>query len=76
MTIFPDNQVMLLNRIGRCVQVPARRSAGRDEARIAAWRDETRPVARPAADLGAWLRNSGHGVRLTQSWPCSCGLSS
>jgi transposase len=37
---------LLLHRIGWSVQVPARRAAERDEARIAAWREETWPVAK------------------------------
>jgi transposase len=45
---------LLLHRIGWSVQVPARRAAERDEARIAAWREETWPVVkRTVADLGA-----------------------
>jgi len=32
---------LLLHRLGWTVQVPARRAAERDEARIAAWREET-----------------------------------
>jgi transposase len=32
---------LLLHRIGWSVQVPARQAAERDEARIAAWREET-----------------------------------
>src|SRR5882724_1555960 len=35
---------LLLHRIGWSVQVPARRAAERDEARIAAWREERWPV--------------------------------
>jgi len=35
---------LLLHRIGRSVQVPARRAAERDEAAIAVWREETWPV--------------------------------
>ena len=35
---------LLLHRIGWSVQVPARRAAERDEAAIAAWRQETWPV--------------------------------
>jgi transposase len=35
---------MLLHRIGWSVQVPARRAAGRDEEKIAVWREETWPV--------------------------------
>jgi Winged helix-turn helix len=43
---------LLLNRIGWSVQVPARQAAGRDEASIARWREETWPVLkRTAADL-------------------------
>jgi transposase len=35
---------VLLHRIGWSVQVPARRAAERDEAAIAAWREEAWPV--------------------------------
>jgi transposase len=35
---------LLLHRIGRSVQVPARQAAERDEARIAAWPEEAWPV--------------------------------
>ena len=35
---------VLLHRIGWSVQVPARRAAERDEAAVAAWREETWPV--------------------------------
>jgi transposase len=35
---------VLLHRMGWSVQVPARRAAERDEAAIAAWREETWPV--------------------------------
>jgi len=37
---------LLLHRIGWSVEVPARRAAERDEARIAAWREETWPVVK------------------------------
>jgi transposase len=37
---------LLLHRAGWSVQVPARRAAERDEARIAAWREETWPVVK------------------------------
>ena len=37
---------MLLRRLGWSVQVPARRAAERDEAAIAAWREETWPVVK------------------------------
>jgi transposase len=37
---------LLLHRIGWSVQVPARRAAERNEARIAAWREETWPVVK------------------------------
>jgi transposase len=37
---------VLLHRIGWSVQVPARQAAERDEARIAAWREETWPVVK------------------------------
>ena len=35
---------VLLHRIGWSVQVPARRAAGRDEDKIARWREDTWPV--------------------------------
>jgi transposase len=37
---------VLLHRLGWSVQVPARRAAERDEARIAAWREEAWPVVK------------------------------
>ena len=37
---------LLLHRIGWSVQVPARRAAERDEAAIAAWREETWPTVK------------------------------
>jgi transposase len=37
---------LLLHRIGWSVQVPARRAAERDEARIAWWKEETWPVVK------------------------------
>ena len=37
---------LLLHRIGWGVQVPARRAAERDEARITAWREERWPVVK------------------------------
>ncbi|MCX5206014.1 winged helix-turn-helix domain-containing protein [Streptomyces sp. NBC_00237] len=37
---------LLLHRIGWSVQVPARRAAERDEAKIAAWKDEQWPVVK------------------------------
>jgi transposase len=37
---------LLLHRIGWSVQVPARQAAERDEAKIAAWREETWPVVK------------------------------
>jgi transposase len=37
---------LLLHRIGWSVQDPARQAAERDEARIAAWREETWPVVK------------------------------
>jgi transposase len=43
---------LLLHRIGWSVQVPARRAAERDEARIAAWREETWPVVKDGGGPG------------------------
>jgi transposase len=37
---------VLLHRPGWSVQVPARRAAGRDEGKIARWREETWPVVK------------------------------
>jgi transposase len=37
---------VLLHRLGWSVQVPARRAAERDEAKIARWREETWPVVK------------------------------
>ncbi len=47
---------VLLHRIGWSVQVPARRAAERDEAAIAAWRQETWPVikGRPGTRAPGW----------------------
>jgi putative transposase len=47
---------VLLHRIGWSVQVPARRAAERDEAAIAAWREETWPVikGRPSGRAPGW----------------------
>uniref|UniRef100_UPI003FD7995A IS630 family transposase n=1 Tax=Streptomyces luteireticuli TaxID=173858 RepID=UPI003FD7995A len=58
---------LLLHRIGWSVQMPARRAAERDEAKIAQWKDEQWPVIKgTAADLGAWLcfeDEAGQGLR-------------
>jgi Winged helix-turn helix len=57
----------LLHRIGWRVQVPTRRAAEGNEARIAAWRGgDVAGGKRTAADLGAWLifeDESGQGLR-------------
>jgi transposase len=45
---------LLLHRIGWSVQVPARRAAELDEARIAAWREEAWPVVK-----GPWRTWAG-----------------
>jgi putative transposase len=47
---------LLLHRIGWSVQVPARRAAERDEAAVAAWRQETWPVikGRPGRRAPGW----------------------
>jgi transposase len=46
---------LLLHRIGWSVQVPARRAAEREEAAIAAWREEAWPV------IKGWRRTWGPG---------------
>jgi Winged helix-turn helix len=43
---------LLLHRIGWSVQVPARRAAERDEAKITAWREETWPVVKDGGGPG------------------------
>ena len=43
---------VLLHRIGWSVQVPARRAAERDEAAIAAWREEAWPVVKDGGGPG------------------------
>jgi transposase len=67
---YPLSEVdLLLHRIGWSVQVPAKRSAERDEARIAAWREETWPVVKDRSGPGAWLifeDESGQGLRPPQ----------
>ena len=47
---------VLLHRIGWSVQVPARRAAERDEAAVAAWREETWPAikGRPRSRAPGW----------------------
>jgi transposase len=47
---------VLLHRIGWSVQVPARRAAERDEAAVAAWKEQTWPVikARPRTWAPGW----------------------
>ncbi|MEU8489369.1 winged helix-turn-helix domain-containing protein [Streptomyces sp. NPDC048641] len=52
---------LLLHRIGWRAPVPSRKATERDEAKIAAWKDE-----QTAADLGAWLcfeDEAGQGLR-------------
>ena len=52
---------VLLHRIGWSVQVPARRAAERDEAAVAAWRQETWPVIKDGGGAG---REAGLRVRV------------
>jgi hypothetical protein len=47
---------VLLHRIGWSVQVPVRRAAERDEAAIAAWREEIWPVIKAFASGGMAAR--------------------
>jgi transposase len=54
---------VLLHRIGWSVQVPARRAAERDEARIAAWREEAWPVVK--APRRTWV--PGSASRMNQA---------
>jgi transposase len=54
---------VLLHRIGWSVQVPARRAAERDEAAIAAWREQTWPVikGRPGTRAPGWSSRTSPG---------------
>jgi transposase len=55
--------VDLLHRIGWSVQVPARQAAERDEARIAAWREETWPVVKERR----WTWAPGSALKTNQA---------
>jgi putative transposase len=54
---------LLLHRIGWSVQVPARRAAERDDAAVAAWRQETWPVikGRPNGRRPGWSSKTSPG---------------
>jgi transposase len=54
---------VMLHRIGWSVQVPARRAAERDEAAIAAWKEETWPVIkeRPRSRARGWSSRTSPG---------------
>ena len=56
---------LLLHRIGWSVQVPARRAAERDEARIAAWREETWPVVK--GPRRTWAAGSSSRTSLVRA---------
>jgi transposase len=56
---------LLLRRIGWSVQVPARRAAERDEAAIAAWREETWPVVK--APRRTWAPGSSSKTNLARA---------
>jgi transposase len=56
---------LLLHRIGWSVQVPARRAAERDEARIAAWREETWPVVK--GPRRTWAAGSSSKTSLARA---------
>jgi len=56
---------LLLHRIGWSVQVPARRAAERDEARIAAWREETWPVIK--GRRRTWAAGSSSKTNLVRA---------
>jgi hypothetical protein len=57
---------VLLHRIGWSVQVPARRAAERDEAAVAAWREETWPVIKGRSRTRApgWSSRTSPGQGL------------
>lgn len=54
---------LLLHRIGWSVQVPARRAAERDEAAVAAWREQTWPVIKgqPNGRTPGWSSKTSPG---------------
>jgi transposase len=54
---------VLLHRLGWSVQVPARRAAERDEAAVAAWKQETWPVikGRPNGRVPGWSSRMSPG---------------
>jgi putative transposase len=56
---------LLLHRIGWSVQVPARQAAERDEARIAAWREETWPVVKGRRRI--WAPGSASKTNLARA---------
>ena len=72
---------LLLHRIGWSVQVPARRAAERDEARIARWREETWPVIKASssgwmvaqAEMGRVPAVAGWGLLPRVGWAWCCG---
>ena len=56
---------LLLHRIGWSVQVPARRAAERNEAAIAAWREETWPVIK--GPRRTWVAGSSSKTSLARA---------
>jgi transposase len=56
---------LLLHRIGWSVQVPARRAAERDEARIITWREETWPVVKEPRRT--WAAGSSSKTNLARA---------
>jgi transposase len=56
---------LLLHRMGWSVQVPARQAAERDEARIAAWREETWPVVK--GGRRTWAAGSSSRTNLARA---------
>ena len=56
---------LLLHRIGWSVQVPARRAAERDEARIVAWREEVWPVVK--GPRRTWAAGSSSKTNLARA---------
>jgi hypothetical protein len=60
---WDEDQSWTLARMGWSPQVPARRAAERDEAAIAAWRQETWPVikGRPSSRAPGWSSRTSPG---------------
>lgn len=60
---------LLLHRIGWSVQVPSRKATERDEARIAAWKDEQWPIMKRGRRTWAPGSHIGNHAPGISGWP-------